>query len=61
MNNSKPFNHRVNSILVLLRFMDADRLARWVSDRAGNYTHDEAQALEIHLAELQPWQIRRAG
>ena len=60
MANLHPSNLRVNSILVWLRFMDADQLAAWVSERAGNYTRAESEALEIHLVELLPWQQRIA-
>ena len=56
-----PSSLRVNSLLVWLRFMDGDQLATWVAERAGNFNRAEAEALELHLKDLLPWQQRRAS
>ena len=56
-----PSSLRVNSLLVWLRFMDGDQLATWVAERGGNFNRAEAEALELHLKELLPWQQRRAS
>jgi len=55
-----PSNYRVNTLLVRLRLMSADKLAVWVTEHAGQINRDEQEALSIHLAELMPWAMRRA-
>ena len=54
MHKVTPNPMRVNSIVTMLRFMNPEQMAAWVSARQGVYTSEERAALNRVNAELDP-------